>query len=165
MKIECATLAASLHAATRLAALLKSGDCIALKGEVGAGKTTFCKAIIDALCLQPEEVLSPTFTLVHPYAVVTANGEKLTLQHFDLYRLEDPQELDELALEDAWEEGIALIEWPEIARANLPQDALTLHFEVGRVEQERTITVSADASWQERLKGWGDAIAIKTRSA
>ncbi|QQM30299.1 tRNA (adenosine(37)-N6)-threonylcarbamoyltransferase complex ATPase subunit type 1 TsaE [Martelella lutilitoris] len=114
---------ATVALARALAPLLQTGDCLALSGDLGMGKSTFARALIRARMEEPElEVPSPTFTLVQFY-----DGAP-PLYHFDLYRLADPDELIELGFDEALEDGISLIEWPERGEGMLPEDALTLAF-------------------------------------
>ena len=105
--------------ASRLALFLKVGDVIALSGPLGAGKTTFARALVTRLDGEGE-VPSPTFALMQRYET-----PRLTLTHCDFYRLE-PSELDELGLDDALTEGAVLIEWPERAARWLPADRLDI---------------------------------------
>jgi tRNA threonylcarbamoyladenosine biosynthesis protein TsaE len=100
-----------------LAARLKLGDVVGLKGDLGAGKTTLARAIIRAAAGDPDLIVpSPTFTLVETYD--TPNG---AYWHFDLYRLDDPEQVYELGWEEALAEGIVLLEWPERLGPLLPQ--------------------------------------------
>jgi tRNA threonylcarbamoyladenosine biosynthesis protein TsaE len=100
-----------------LAARLKPGDVVGLKGDLGAGKTTLARAIIRAAAADPDLIVpSPTFTLVEVYD--TPRG---SYWHFDLYRLDDPQQVYELGWEEALAEGIVLLEWPERLGALLPK--------------------------------------------
>src|SRR5690606_14141522 len=93
-----------------LAAMLTTGDVIALSGDLGMGKTSLARAIVRALADDPAlEVPSPTFTLVQAY------GARVPVQHFDLYRLASPDELEELGFSDAIRSGTVLVEWPERA--------------------------------------------------
>jgi len=94
--------------ARRLATQLGAGDAVLLSGELGAGKTTLARAAIEALTGETD-IPSPTYTLIQSYE--TRSG--IPLAHADLYRVEAPDELDELGLEESWREGIALIEWPD----------------------------------------------------
>jgi tRNA threonylcarbamoyladenosine biosynthesis protein TsaE len=100
-----------------LAARLKPGDVVGLKGELGAGKTTLARAILRAATDDPALIVpSPTFTLVEVYD--TPQG---TYWHFDLYRLETPEQVFELGWEEARAEGIVLLEWPERLGPLLPK--------------------------------------------
>ncbi|MBB4120961.1 hypothetical protein GGR30_000872 [Martelella radicis] len=116
--------AATIALAEELAPLLKTGDCLALSGDLGMGKSTFARALIRARLGEPAlDVPSPTFTLLQLYDGTPA------LYHFDLYRLSDPDELIELGFDEALEEGISLIEWPERGEGMLPEETLTLSFD------------------------------------
>ncbi|MBS0538014.1 MAG: tRNA (adenosine(37)-N6)-threonylcarbamoyltransferase complex ATPase subunit type 1 TsaE [Proteobacteria bacterium] len=100
-----------------LAARLKPGDVVGLKGGLGAGKTTLARAILRAAANDPALIVpSPTFTLVEVYE--TPAG---TFWHFDLYRLETPEQVFELGWEEACAEGIVLLEWPERLGPLLPK--------------------------------------------
>ena len=100
-----------------LAARLRPGDVVGLQGELGSGKTTLARAILRAAAGDPDLIVpSPTFTLVEIYE--TPRG---TFWHFDLYRLEAPEQVFELGWEDALAEGIVLIEWPERLGELLPK--------------------------------------------
>lgn len=100
-----------------LAARLRPGDVVALRGDLGAGKTTLARAILRAAANDPALIVpSPTFTLVEVYE--TPLG---TYWHFDLYRLEAPEQVFELGWEEARAEGIVLIEWPERLGPLLPR--------------------------------------------
>jgi tRNA threonylcarbamoyladenosine biosynthesis protein TsaE len=105
-----------------LAKRLRRGDVVALQGDLGAGKTTLARAILRAACGDPALVVpSPTFTLVEVYDAPVAS-----FWHFDLYRLEEPEQVYELGWEEARADGIVLIEWPQRLGHLLPQDGLTV---------------------------------------
>ena len=101
--------------ARELAATLNAGDVLLLSGDLGAGKTTFVRGLAEGLGVDPDEVSSPTFTIVHEY-----RGGRLTLYHADLYRLEktatDDLGLEELGVQD----GVLAIEWPDRLTHSLP---------------------------------------------
>lgn len=107
--------------AIRIGKELRIGDTLLLQGDIGAGKSFFARALIQSLQNVPEDVPSPTFTLVQTYS--TKAGE---IWHSDLYRLSDPSEADELGLTDAFSTAICLIEWPDRLADLAPQDAITL---------------------------------------
>ena len=114
--------AATERLGAALAARLRPRDVVALEGGLGAGKTTLARAILRAAAAQPDLVVpSPTFTLVETYD--TPRG---TFWHFDLYRLDGPEQVFELGWEEARADGIALVEWAERLGPLLPADRLTV---------------------------------------
>jgi tRNA threonylcarbamoyladenosine biosynthesis protein TsaE len=119
-----------------LAKLLRIGDVVCLWGNLGAGKTTFARVLIQSLAHKPVEVPSPTFTLVQIYD--TSHGE---VWHCDLYRLNNPEEVFELGLEEAFHEAICLLEWPERLGDLLPQQRIDIAFHTVN-ETTRAITVT-----------------------
>nr|WP_321462240.1 tRNA (adenosine(37)-N6)-threonylcarbamoyltransferase complex ATPase subunit type 1 TsaE [uncultured Cohaesibacter sp.] len=145
------TEAASAALAADLAPLLRVGDVIALEGDLGMGKSFFARALLRARAADPLlEVPSPTFTLVQGYDI--ASGEdSLEISHFDLYRISDSEELYEIGFEEAWESGAALVEWPDRADGLIPASALWLSFSPSKVDDARSLTLSGDALWEERL--------------
>ena len=111
------TEAATEALGATIAARLKRGDVVGLKGDLGAGKTTLARAVVRAAAGDPELIVpSPTFTLVEVYD--TPRGP---IWHFDLYRLDSPDQVYELGWEEALAEGVVLIEWPERLGPLLPQ--------------------------------------------
>ncbi|HEY0107172.1 MAG TPA: tRNA (adenosine(37)-N6)-threonylcarbamoyltransferase complex ATPase subunit type 1 TsaE [Rhizomicrobium sp.] len=124
----------------RIAASLKVGDAVALQGDLGAGKTTLARAILAALGVR-EEVPSPTFTLVQYYET-----DRLIVRHYDLYRIENPSDVEELGLEEALDDGAVLIEWPERALAWLPADRL--HVSLSLSKDGRRADISGPLRWR-----------------
>jgi tRNA threonylcarbamoyl adenosine modification protein YjeE len=124
----------------RIAAGLRVGDAVALEGDLGAGKTTLARAILQALGVG-EDVPSPSFTLVQHYET-----GKLTVRHYDFYRIERPREIDELGLDEALDEGAALIEWPERAPDRIPADALYISLAVSG-DTARRASIRGPARW------------------
>lgn len=110
--------------AERLGRRLRPGDVLLLEGPIGAGKTHFARCLIQSLMDTPEDVPSPTFTLVQTYD--TTAGE---IWHADLYRLTSLDEIEELGLAEAFESAICLIEWPDRLGPLSPPGALTVRFE------------------------------------
>ncbi len=137
--------AATAAFAEDVAAILLPGDVIALSGGLGAGKTTFARALIRAVAGDPSlEVPSPTFTLVQTYGPA-----RLSVAHFDLYRLAAADELDEIGFADAAVEGAVLVEWPERAEARLPAERLDIRFEIDG--SGRRAEISAGGTWPTRI--------------
>jgi tRNA threonylcarbamoyladenosine biosynthesis protein TsaE len=145
LTIELPDENATAALAARLAALARPGDVIALKGELGAGKTSFARAFIAARGAG-ETVPSPTFTLVQTYELPDG-----AVWHFDLYRLRAPEEAWELGIEEAFHAGIALIEWPERLGALLPARHLLVALDFASAPDARRARLSGDASWVARL--------------
>lgn len=113
--------AATQDLGAALASRLRRGEAICLTGPLGAGKSTLARALVRALTTPDEDVPSPTFTLVQFY-----DGPDFPLAHFDLYRLTSPDEAYEIGLDEALEDGAALIEWPERLEGHLPADRLDI---------------------------------------
>lgn len=111
-------LAATETLGGRIAKNLAPGDAVAIEGDLGSGKTTLARAILRALGIA-DAIPSPTFTLVQQYEAAT-----IPVSHYDLYRIEKPEEIEELGLDEALENGAALIEWPERAGERLPAGSL-----------------------------------------
>lgn len=116
---------ATCRLAQDIAAAILPGDLIALDGDLGAGKTAFCRALIHNLAGDDElEVPSPTFALLQPYAL------RIPVQHFDLYRLADPEELEEIGFFDELDTALTLIEWPSRAGELLPDSHMVLSMDI-----------------------------------
>ena len=137
MKVEYARaddLAAFERVAAAFAAGLHPGEVVALSGDLGAGKTTFARAVVRALHGR-DEALSPTFTFRHRYA-----GEP-PIEHLDLYRIEAPAEALELGLEEAFDgASIVLVEWPERLPHLIPAQAIHVAI-AGAGESPRDIVI------------------------
>ncbi|WP_428027700.1 tRNA (adenosine(37)-N6)-threonylcarbamoyltransferase complex ATPase subunit type 1 TsaE [Altererythrobacter sp.] len=146
MTIELPDLDSMEAFGVRIAARLRAGDVVALSGDLGTGKTTLARAILHALG-HKGEVPSPTFTIVETY---DATAMRVPAVHADFYRLERPEEAEELGLDD-YRDGAALIaEWPEKAGgfAHEPQClSITLEF----ADDGRVAIVGAGNDWLERL--------------
>jgi tRNA threonylcarbamoyladenosine biosynthesis protein TsaE len=131
---ECAVALAQ-----RFKRLAAPGLCILLSGPVGAGKTTFARALIQHLQTEhgtAEDIPSPTFTLVQTYHAGT-----LEIWHADLYRLTSPDELIELGLDDALDSALCLIEWPDRMGDLTPKDAVHLDLQPTAIDDERLCTL------------------------
>ena len=135
--------------AVRLGVCLTAGDTVLLEGSIGAGKTHFARSLIQSRLTAPEDVPSPTFTLVQTY-----EADGVEIWHSDLYRLTSPDEVIELGLIDAFDTAICLVEWPDRLGDLTPRDALTLRFTQSDSEDKRVISLTwEDAKWSSRLNG------------
>ena len=136
--------AATREVGARLAKLLRAGDVVLLEGPLGAGKTTLVRGLLAALGYGGE-VPSPSFALVQPYESVSP-----PLWHVDLYRIEDPAELDELGLDTILSDGALLVEWPSRAGEEAwSTGALRLLLET-RPDGARCLTAVRGEGWEER---------------
>ncbi len=107
----------------------KIGDCFALYGDLGAGKSTFSRAFIKRLCGAATEVCSPTFTISQSYSIDCPSSQDCAIiWHYDLYRMESYGELHEIGLDETFDTAITLIEWPEIAKSLLPANTMHITF-------------------------------------
>ncbi|HEY7290530.1 MAG TPA: tRNA (adenosine(37)-N6)-threonylcarbamoyltransferase complex ATPase subunit type 1 TsaE [Vicinamibacterales bacterium] len=115
----------TIAAGRELASRLRAGDVVLLHGDLGAGKTAFTRGLAEGLGAPSDDVSSPTFTIVQEY-----RGGRLPLFHVDLYRLNDPREIDDLGLDEIAAGGVLAIEWAEKLRRP-PQGAIAVHIEHG----------------------------------
>jgi tRNA threonylcarbamoyladenosine biosynthesis protein TsaE len=133
---------ATLRLGARLAALARVGDVITLSGPLGVGKTALARGFLAALGHRGE-VPSPSFAIVQPYEELDP-----PVWHVDLYRIEDPAELEELGLDSA-ADAVLLVEWPERAGDGAWSEALRLTLDFGR-EGYRNLTAKVPRSWEGR---------------
>lgn len=130
--------------AATIAVRLAPGDVVALTGDLGAGKTVFARALIGALGraagIDVGHVPSPTFTLVQLYEL-----PDFTVYHFDLYRLEVPDDVWETGIEDAFADGVSVIEWADRIEGLLPAGVIRVHLGFGDGETARVATVTEAA--------------------
>ena len=129
----------------RLAARLGAGDVIALFGDLGAGKTTLARGVLKGLGFEGD-VASPTFPIVQSYEPPEV---RLPLWHVDLYRIENPEEIEELALDEAREAGALVVEWPERLGGRLWPQSLRLELAVAE-GGGRVLTAHVPPAWDAR---------------
>lgn len=133
--------------AARIAKIVVLGDVITLSGNLGAGKTSFAQYFIKSLTNEEIEVTSPTFNLLHLYKTLT-----LEIWHFDLYRLKNRDEIYELGIESAFNQGVSIIEWPEIIQTILPKDRLELNLAFSFKDEARILTLQGYGRWASLLR-------------
>ena len=126
-----------------IAGALQRCEAICLTGPLGAGKSTLARALIRALAGPETDAPSPTFTLVQTY-----DTGDFPIAHFDLYRLERPEEILELGLDDALDDGAAVIEWAEKLEHHLPADRLDIELTVDG--ERRRARLTPHGAWEER---------------
>lgn len=149
LEIPLPTEDATMQFAAQMAGILRVGDVLLLSGPIGAGKSFFSRSLIRARTKTTEDIPSPTFTLVQTYP--DQNGD---IWHCDLYRLSSPDEAVELGLEEAFEDSICLIEWPDRLGSLAPTNALSLAFEAQ--DDSHRVTISAPGEWAKRLASLHD---------
>jgi len=128
--------------ADKIKKILSLGDVVFLYGEIGVGKTTFARLLINSFenekKLKKSEVLSPTFNIVFEYEI-----KELTIKHFDLYRLKNNNDIKNIGLFENLEESITLIEWPELIK-DKPQNRLDLFFKYTEDYRERSLVIKTN---------------------
>ena len=140
---------ATQRVASALALHLTVGDVVALRGDLGAGKSVFARAVIHSCGLAGVDVPSPTFTLVQTYAGWRA-GQALDIAHLDCFRLGDPEEALELGLDELMADHLCLIEWPDRVAPYLPADRLDVTIEIA-ADGGRLIALAGGRRWSDRL--------------
>ena len=128
---------------------LENGDCIFLVGEIGVGKTTFTRFLINNLQNQKElketEVLSPTFNLLYEYEI-----KDLKIMHYDLYRIKKSNELDHLGIFSENEKAVKIIEWPDLIKTPLT-NKLEIYLEYGEKDNERKMRIYGRNKWKDLI--------------
>ena len=128
--------------ADKIKKILLPGDVVFLHGEIGVGKTTFARLLINGFenekKLKKSEILSPTFNIVFEYEI-----KELTIKHFDLYRLKNNNDIKNIGLFENIEQSITLIEWPELI-INKPENRLDLFFEYAEDYNERSLIIKTN---------------------
>ena len=144
-QLDLADEAATARLGASLASALRAGEVICLSGPLGAGKSTLARAMVRALTRPDEDVPSPTFTLVQFYET-----SAFPLAHFDLYRLSSPDEAFEIGLDEALDEGAALIEWPQRLEGRLPPDRLDIEISLENGGETRRARLTPHGAWKGR---------------
>ncbi|OYX10677.1 MAG: tRNA (adenosine(37)-N6)-threonylcarbamoyltransferase complex ATPase subunit type 1 TsaE [Rhizobiales bacterium 32-66-8] len=144
-------LAATEHLAGLIAPWLSAGDVVALSGDLGAGKTAFARALLRVLAQEPElEVPSPSFALMIPYDLPRGR-----VVHADLYRVEEPDELDEVGWDELTDDAILIVEWPENAGPRLPADRLSVELSLAPASMDDPAGDAGSDARRVHLRGLG----------
>ena len=126
--------------AEKLSKLIKQGDCILLSGNLGVGKTTFIKYVINSLekanKQKKSQVTSPTFTVINEYQI-----KKILIKHYDLYRIKNKKELNNLGIQENLKDQITFVEWPEIIKKIKIKNSINLIFEYKKNYSERYLSI------------------------
>lgn len=141
--LDLADDAATARLGEAVSRTLRTGEAVCLTGPLGAGKSTLARALVRALTTPDEDVPSPTFTLVQFYETAA-----FPLAHFDLYRLTSPDEAWEIGLDEALDEGAAVIEWPQRLEGRLPRDRLDI--DIVFDGEGRRARLTAHGAWEGR---------------
>mgnify|MGYP000999505486 CR=1 FL=1 len=129
----------------RLGSLLQGGDVISLIGDLGAGKTTLTKSIGKGLGVE-DYITSPTFTLINEYK------GRVWVYHFDVYRLEEPEDLMDLGYEDYfYSNGVTIIEWADRIKDILPENRMDIKIEKGKELDDRIVILSGKGERYEKI--------------
>ena len=133
--------------AKKIAEKVSEKDCIFLIGEIGVGKTTFTRSLINNFQkiegVEQTEVLSPTFNLLYEYDI-----KSLKVMHYDLYRIKKTLELDQLDIFNRNTDSIKIIEWPQLIEADIT-DRLELHLSYASNENERNLSLKGKGKWRK----------------
>ena len=133
--------------AERMGKHAKEGDSFLLVGDLGAGKTTFSKAFAKGLGVE-EEITSPTFSILNAY-----DSGREVLHHFDLYRLNEVEELNDIGFYEYVAEGVSLVEWANLFEEEMPESALRIEIVITG-ETARNLVLSSDICTEEELRSW-----------
>lgn len=133
--------------AKALAKQIKLNDTITLTGGLGAGKTTFVKFLVNSIANKNIEVTSPTFNILNIYEF-----EGNEIWHFDLYRLKNKNEIYEIGVDEALEQKLTVIEWPEIIKEFLPRNCLEINIEVKDNDEIRIFLARFGDNWKNRIE-------------
>lgn len=136
----------TIRLAKKIADIAKRQDIFALYGTLGMGKSVFSRAFIQHLT-GAQDVPSPTFTLLQVY-----EAKDFDIYHYDMYRIKSPEEVFELGIEDAFYQGVSLIEWPEKMEKYLPARAIRIKMQSIDENTRRIMISSENADWLRRIK-------------
>ena len=130
----------------KISKIIKLGDTIFLYGEIGVGKTTFVRFLVNQLevenKIKKSDILSPTFNIVYDYEI-----KKTKILHYDLYRLRKYKDILELGMFENSENNIIIVEWPKLIKPK-PQNRIDIFFEYSKLENSRTVRIIGFGKWK-----------------
>ena len=145
--MELSSLKDTQNLSKKISKILNSGDVVFLYGEIGVGKTTFARFLINHLevenRIEKSDVLSPTFNIVYNYEI-----KKLKIFHYDLYRLKNSKDILELAMFEDLEKSLKIIEWPELIKSK-PKNRIDMIFKYSKSMDSREINVIGRGKWKD----------------
>ena len=131
----------------KISKIIKLGDTIFLYGEIGVGKTTFVRFLVNHLevenKIKKSDILSPTFNIVYDYDIA-----KIKIQHYDLYRIKNHNDILELGMFESLKNHIKIIEWPELIK-NKPEDRIDILFEYSKLQVSRKVKIAGFGKWRD----------------
>ena len=145
--MELRTIQDTKNFSKKISEIIKNGDIIFLYGEIGVGKTTFVRFIINHLekanGIKNSDVLSPTFNIVYDYDV-----KKIKILHYDLYRLKNYEDISQLGIFETVQDCIKIIEWPELIKPK-PKDRIEILFKYSKLMDSRQAKIMGFGSWKD----------------
>ena len=135
------------HLASLIASKCNKGDVITLQGDLGTGKTTFARGFINSFFPNKENVNSPSFNILQTY-----NTPQNEIWHYDLYRIKNKNELNEIGLDEGFSKAISVIEWPEMVAGELPKNRLEINLGMSVDNTSRKITLVGVGYWSKLLR-------------
>ena len=145
--MELSTIKDTQNLSKKFSKIIRSGDIIFLYGEIGVGKTTFVRYLINHLEVENQikksDILSPTFNIVYDYEI-----GKTKIHHYDLYRLKNYKDILELGMFDNSKEHIKIVEWPELIQIK-PKDRIDLIFKYTELQDIRQVKITGFGKWKD----------------
>ena len=131
----------------KISKLIKNGDLIFLYGEIGVGKTSFVRFLINHLevknGIKKSDILSPTFNIVYDYEI-----KRLKIFHYDLYRLKNSKDISELAIFEDLEKSLKIVEWPELIKTK-PKNRIDILFKYSKSINSREVNIVGQGKWKD----------------
>ncbi len=164
LQLELCNQEQTARLARLIAAKLSAVDCITIQGDIGAGKTTLVRYMLQSTMSPSTTIISPSFMLMQQYNIRLATENNAILWHIDGYRLNSDAEIYELGIEELAETSILLIEWPEKFQEFLPVSRLEVNIDITG-ENSRYVQLAGYGKWQSRLQQLADEFYDRTPAA